>query len=408
MAAGMREGLDERISTCQIVGDLDAALAALESRDWPSCNMAAASARFAAWRSLDAEGRWSRPCVRELFVLVELLLALCFHLEGDVAAAVMHADYALMFSVPSKYHRQASECGRARSAALLFMTWLDAAAAALRPPPLEPVASARFPPPPPAEDCPSMPFDTSVVPRVAAPRDAGELHERLLQRRPFVVASGLEAWPARANWSALAHLDATAGHHLVPVQLPGGARDARRDDEWCAEVMPLADFLRDHLAPSCTPKPPARPWFEDEDKESEGAHLAWGTELLEHSPALRSDVPGPPALWREALCAPSRISVWLAARGASSWRRTEATHHVCFAQLHGAARAMLLEPDVAAGIVEPAACGISAPDFKGLPKSICTQLLVADLVPGDVLYVPVRWMHQVRALSACCAVHVMF
>lgn len=376
------------------------AITALEHRSWGDCNMAAAMARIEVWKSLDSEGRWIRDYLRDVFVVVELLLALCLHAEGDAVAAVQHVDYALMFVVPS--HTQDGSFD-AKAAAMLFMGFLDEAATALQEFDTTLVGSIVFPDPLPQHNRSSLPFAALKVPHVAAP-DLENFSDLLRNKLPFVAGGLIESWPARRSWRQLTYLDTAAGHHVVPVELDGAADDVYHQDEWVGEPMPIGEFLRKYLVPSCAEFPHENADF----SQAMSAQFTPDVRLLELCPALRADVPSTPEIWRRALCRHKQMNVWLATSGASTWRRIDRKCDALVAQIHGATRFFLLEPGVAATLADNPAIGIVSADFDGVPPDIQAKAQVVDLEPGDTIYVPQNWLHQVSALSPSCCVTTLF
>ncbi|CAE7304223.1 unnamed protein product [Symbiodinium sp. CCMP2592] len=95
--------------------DVDAALAAESCGEWADCRQKASAIRSEAWNALIRDKGWQRPCDKELFMLTELLLALCSHAAGSSSSAVKHADGVFVFA----------PAGEFRSCALLFVRLLD-------------------------------------------------------------------------------------------------------------------------------------------------------------------------------------------------------------------------------------------------------------------------------------------
>ncbi|CAK0858569.1 unnamed protein product [Prorocentrum cordatum] len=390
--------------------DVEGAAAALERGDWARCAEAAQAARGAAWGAFSRGGGWRRPCDKELFMVAELLLALAAHARGDAAGAVRRADAAFVFAAPGAF----------REAAVLFVQWLDGQAArgaaealgARRrrrrrkrrrrrrrrrtiPPTCGGGGGGKVGPPP--------------VPRVEA-SEGGRLRAMAEAGEPFVVAGALEAWPARSKWASLASVDRLIGHRLVPVEVGAAVGGAG----WREELMPAGRLLRDYLAPSCAECSAA------EGAEAAGAAVAYLAqhELLEQCPVLRGDVAAPD-LFRSIFGPPARANVWLGTRGTVTPCHWD-SYNNCLAQVQGSKRAVLLPPAAGPCLYAAESEGgvaaqgnvssvdVEAPDLERFPAYAGARSVSAELEPGDALFIPRGWWHQIRALSPSISVNFWF
>lgn len=333
-------------------------------------------------------------------MLAELILALCASAKGEPAVAVKHADSAFVFAAVGSF----------RDSALLFVRWLDDDARAERcAAGLPALVFNSFVAAPQWIRLPE-PAGMAVIPRIHSP-DVDEVRARVASQQPFVASGMLEAWPARERWASLQYFDNAIGHRLVPVEV-GAAVDG---PGWREEFMPLGQFLREHLAPSCSycasvDEPP-------EVFASEIAYVAQH-ELLEQCPALRSDV-SVPEPWRRVLGRPMRTNVWLGTHGTLTPCHWDSYENF-LAQVHGSKRAILLAPEAAKVLYVESSAGAAAsqgnvspvnvekPDLTRFPEFARAQPLVADLSPGDALFIPQGWWHQLRALSPSVSVNFWF
>lgn len=233
--------------------------------------------------------------------------------------------------------------------------------------------------------------------------DSEELGELVEQGLPFVVKDWMgQAWAARERWSSLAYLHKLAGHRTVPVELHTQGMDGAR----CEVVMKLSEFLETFLAPSCwhclsSEVPidfcPSIACINDHD-------------LLVQCPELRADVPMPSVLWQKAVGQVKRTSVWLGTLDAKTDLLCY-SRNVCLTQVHGARGATLFPPKSGQNHHQwqIAAAQLNAGDVD--PLMLCPEVAqahLAELHPGDVLFIPKGWSHQVRALSPACAVTSWF
>lgn len=191
-----------------------------------------------------------------------------------------------------------------------------------------------------------------------------------------------------------------AGHRLVPTEI-GSEVGA---DGWKEELMPFSRFLEEFLAPSCS------------GAQGQTAYLAQH-ELFEQCPVLRADIALPQA-WQQVLGAPSRCNAWV---GTS--RTLTPCHWDSYdnflAQVQGFKRVLLLAPSQRAklhvrvdagtgaqGNISPV--NVEEPDLQKYPDFLEAEMLIVDLAPGDVLYMPSGWWHQVRALTPSISVNFWY
>jgi lysine-specific demethylase 8 len=126
--------------------------------------------------------------------------------------------------------------------------------------------------------------------------------------------------------------------------------------------------------------------------------------------AVCRDVPPPSyaaaASWRTA-------KLWISAAGTVSGMHRDLADNL-HAQVSGRKRFTLVAPQQSAllypnGILDgvPNGCrvDVEAPDLRRFPKLRDVRMLVADLEPGDAIYIPRRWWHQVRTLDLSISVN---
>lgn len=386
---------------------------AVSRGDWRTSANASEAASEVAWSSFLAHAGWRRPCDRELYMFAELLLALSSDGLGDALSAILHVDRAFIFA----------SAGPVRDAVMLFVRWLDEEAQATR------VAASH------SRRLPSFVVAPRWAPRMRLPEpevasasvqgiprlslDDDGAHKRLFAApEPFVVEGCLHSWPAFVRWRTLGFLDKVAGHRLVPLELGASVGGST----WREEMMPLGDFLRQHLAASCefcsadadAEEPP------NGDFEAGVAYLAQH-ELLEQCPQLRADVEVPKP-WAKHLGQPTRVNAWLGTHGTVTPCHWD-SYDNCLAQVQGTKQVVLLAPDMAPYLCveKPSAAtggtsaqgniarvDVEAPDLEKFPAFAKATRHLAELGPGDALFIPSGWWHQVRALSPSFSVNFWF
>lgn len=411
----MAKQLRAQPGASEFADHLQAAIEGLASQDWSTCRDAACTCRKTCWMWLHEHSGWPGSVTCRTLSLAELLLALCCAASGDAAGALSHADGALLVPRLSPAFRRA---------AFLFATVLNDEVALSWPPPVGPLSSAQFAEAPESIQRPVSPFATSEVVRVQTP-SVDEVRDLVRSANPFVIEGALEGWAASERWRSLAYFDRVAGYRLVPVEL---GTTERRDSNDPPEPMRLADFLRDCLASDCL----RCAGGDDADSTTDiagngfGHCIALENSLLEQCAGLRGDVPAVPPLWRSALGRPSHSVAWLGAGGALTPCRWDG-RETFLAQIQGTCRVVLMPPEAspqlkARGEGTPRRCVAGARDrgrsealsvhdiesqdaWTHLPKLADVEGAEAvELAPGDALFVPQGWWHQVRALGPACLV----
>jgi len=218
-------------------------------------------------------------------------------------------------------------------------------------------------------------------------------------------------WAALKRWTLLSYLDSVIGHRTVPIEV--GSHVGKSG--WHEELLTIGEFLRAHVAPSCTY---CAHWLEP--KESFSAEIAYLAqhELLDQCPALRADLSVPDS-WRKVLGKPTRTNVWLGTHGTVTPCHWDSYDNI-LAQAQGAKRVILFSPHETPRLYADKSRGgtsaqgnvsqvdVEAPDLAKFPEFGHARSVVAELGPGDALYIPRGWWHQVRALTPSCSVNFWF
>ena len=132
---------------------------------------------------------------------------------------------------------------------------------------------------------------------------------------------------------------------------------------------------------------------------------------MEHLPdGLRAETPVPPyvagAPWLSA-------KLWISATGMVSYMHrdladnlhVQVVGHKRFTLVSPGQSAMLYPRRLSDSIPNGCAVDIEHPDVERFPRSRSLQPMVAELAPGDAIYIPRRWWHHVRTLEASASVN---
>ena len=231
---------------------------------------------------------------------------------------------------------------------------------------------------------------TITIPRVAAPSVERFEREYLRPARPVVLTDLMDGLALRAAMS-LARLRAEHAAALVPIapvrdraMVVDPARGIVQDS------VPLGDFLDALTA------------------ESARGYLMARTEQL--PPALRREVVPP----RYCAGAPWQVSkLWVA-----SEETVSALHRDLADNLHtlvdGEKTFTLASPaqddrvyphGLLAGLPNGARVDLARPDYARFPRSRGLQLHVARLGPGETIFIPHNWWHQVHTARGSVSIN---
>ncbi|NBD14068.1 cupin-like domain-containing protein [Corallococcus silvisoli] len=222
---------------------------------------------------------------------------------------------------------------------------------------------------------------------------AGEFQARYYRaHRPVVLEDFLEGWPLLERWRPEA-LARELGD--VEVEVMAG-RDTRADHDLspdgCRTVMRLADFLHrlEHGGPTNDLYLTARNFA------LERPELRRLLDDVQPAPGFLQ--PQPP---------PGGIKLWVGPAGTRT-----ALHHdvdsVLFCQVHGRKRFWLIPSFETPRVYNRehvwSAVDAAAPDLARFPGFATAHVHEVVLGPGEMLFIPVGWWHQVHALDVSVSV----
>lgn len=225
-----------------------------------------------------------------------------------------------------------------------------------------------------------MKRDTFITPLADAAFDGGQLRSH---RAPAVFRGLAANWPAVKQWT-FAGLAALAPD--MPVQLVSGDRERDKTNFVRSTLRLYLESLQ-----------------EGEGRESQSLYLK-EFDLLEAMPRLRLD------LMHSEIFPPLSIrslQSWIGPAGARTGLHHDYLDNLAV-QVVGKKRFHLVRPgtverlgavaakyDSWARLSRVGALELASPDASQ------GDFLVVDLQPGDVLYIPARWWHEVLNLSPC-------
>ena len=226
--------------------------------------------------------------------------------------------------------------------------------------------------------------------RIAAllPSDFRTRH--VAPRRPAVFAGLVSDWPAVQRWTLDFLQRVYPAVSITTAQVEEGVvvMDAQRGlihepQQFHAFITALRAGARD------------------------GYMMSSMSELPE---GLRADAPPPPYLDRTTL---QNAKLWIAPAGIVSSMHRDLADNL-HAQVSGRKRFTLVAPQQSASVYPnsffdsvPNGCrvDIEHPDYARFPRLRQAELLVAELDPGDVIYIPRGWWHHVRTLDVSISVN---
>jgi lysine-specific demethylase 8 len=228
------------------------------------------------------------------------------------------------------------------------------------------------------------------LPRLGA-ASPSEFHRRwVASRRPAVFAGLVGDWPAVRRWSLdfLESAYPVAAVTTAQVAADVVVMDPKRG------LLHEAEQLRAFIAALHA-----------------GARDRYVMSPLSELPAgLAADAP-PPAYLRGMTLQNAKL--WIAPPGIVSSLHRDLADNL-HAQVSGRKRFTLVAPQQSASVYPnsffdgvPNGCRVDVEhrDYERFPRLRAVELFVADLGPGDVIYIPRGWWHHVRTLELSISVN---
>lgn len=235
------------------------------------------------------------------------------------------------------------------------------------------------------------------VPRIPKPDQATFLAEYVAKRRPVVLTGAMTDWKAVTGWT-LDHLKgALPGRKVRAVTLPQGYFDARVEQQPELREFEFADFI-DAIADPGTV-----------GGRIYNLHAGLTGELatLKEDIRLPSYFPQESLFWSLLIAGPQGYVV----------RAHYDVPNNFLAQIHGRKRVVLFPPDELYRMYPHPAytsspyftqVDIEHPDLRKHPRFRMDQAVEAVLEPGEMLYIPSCWWHQISYLTMTIGVNFFY
>lgn len=200
--------------------------------------------------------------------------------------------------------------------------------------------------------------------------------------KPVVLVDVARDWPARRSWT-LDYLAEKWGH--LPVEVcRGRSRDPNCDRDYQKHVTeePLGEFIE---------------WLRNAGTTNDG-YLIANNRLLEnpHFHTLLDDVEFPEK-YIDRSKIPGHLSFWLGPAGTMTPMHHDG-NNILFCQVVGRKKFSLLPP-TEASLLATARGYYARPELaasRDVPAAVPLEVI---LEPGEALFLPVGWWHQVEALD---------
>jgi hypothetical protein len=237
-------------------------------------------------------------------------------------------------------------------------------------------------------------FVTKAVPEISPP-PRSEFFARYVQTGTPALLKGLgREWPVVKSWTP-DELRRRFGGHVVPVARTkvGGALIADPRFGVIRDLEPFGRFIDRMLAPAPT-----------------GYMTGRSDEL---PPSMANELPVPGYCRGEAFVS---SKVWVSPAGGAAALHRDLPHNIHL-QVYGSKRFILVAPSDGAGVYPSGPLfgipmlpriDLRHPDFVRFPRLRDVTLHVADLEPGDAIYIPRLWWHEVRTLQASISANWFF
>lgn len=234
---------------------------------------------------------------------------------------------------------------------------------------------------------------TRPIERIALPSVAVFVRDYAARRQPVVLRAAAADWPARQRWSLDYLQREFAGVQVTTIHAPAGRVVMDADGGSIETCLPLGECIDAFRAGAVDRYVTSRTASLPEEMRNQIRMLPYCAD----------------AAWRNS-------NFWLGAPGtiARMHRDLADNLHVL---VFGRKRFTLVAPAHSARVYPntlfdtfPNGCrtDVERPDFTRFPKMRALEPLVADLEPGDAIYIPRRWWHHVRTLEASASINYWF
>ncbi|KAM3662273.1 LOW QUALITY PROTEIN: bifunctional peptidase and arginyl-hydroxylase JMJD5 [Ammospiza maritima maritima] len=242
-----------------------------------------------------------------------------------------------------------------------------------------PFQSVRAEPPPP---CAGQ--HEEVIPRLRCPSLEHFRDNYLVPQRPVVLEGVMDHWPCMKKWS-VDYFCQVAGCRTVPVEL--GARYT--DEEWSQQLMTVSDFISQYIM-----------------DENNVGYLAQH-QLFDQIPELKEDISIPDyCCLGEGEEDDITINAWFGPGGTVSPLHQDPQQNF-LAQVLGRKYIRLYSPQDSENLYphesqilhNTSQVDVEDPDLVKFPNFTKAAFQSCILMPGQILFIPVKYWHYVRSLE---------
>ena len=229
-----------------------------------------------------------------------------------------------------------------------------------------------------------------VVPRLKATESKRFFNDFLGANRPVILEGLLEEWPAKKRWTQELLTERLGDERIQYTRyfVKNNRHEPEKLDSTFAEFLSLV-YDEDYREPI---------YWTAYNQGEEGSPLVQG--LLE-------DIVFP-----AHFCEPNedlKTFFWIGPEGTRSGLHFD-PHNVLFSQVKGRKRFLLYPPqDIPKAYLENdyfSQVDAEAPDLERFPQFAEAEALSVEVGPGETLFLPVGWLHQVRSLSTSISVSI--
>ncbi|NXS78005.1 KDM8 protein, partial [Erpornis zantholeuca] len=206
----------------------------------------------------------------------------------------------------------------------------------------------------------------------------------LIPQRPVVLEGVMDHWPCMKKWS-VDYFCQVAGCRTVPVEL--GARYT--DEEWSQQLMTVSDFISQYIM-----------------EENNVGYLAQH-QLFDQIPELKEDISIPDyCCLGEGEEDDITINAWFGPGGTISPLHQDPQQNF-LAQVFGKKYIRLYSPQDSENLYphesqilhNTSQVDVEDPDLVKFPNFTKAAFQSCILMPGQILFIPVKYWHYVRSLE---------
>lgn len=217
--------------------------------------------------------------------------------------------------------------------------------------------------------------------------------------RPVIITGGASHWPAMKKWS-IAFMRDKVGDKMVPVQASPDGRIPAFPEKGFSEnsqVLTLREFIDLTFGPQ---------------RDDSTYYYCDGKPMDADFPELLEDVEFPPFM--SGLRAP-RAFVWIGREGTNTTLHYDNRFNL-LVMVKGVKRVLLFSPDqtpdlypypVHATSPNLSRLSLQQLDYQRFPRAKRIKALEGVLQPGDMLFMPCAWWHEVHTLEDGISVNLM-